>query len=279
MIQLLITDLDDTLYSWLSFFVPAFYAMAKEVSRIVQVDETTILAEYKAIHQEIGSVEVPFATLMLPSVKNAFPDMTDDQMKDQLDSAFHMFNSVRKHQMKLFPEVHETLASLYAAGVRIVGYTESASENGVYRLKQLGIESYFARVYVSDSWRTRNKGSRPISEKARVVHGKKPNAGVLKTIIEEEKVPICDIVYLGDSLTKDIYMAKQVGVTSILYRNPVKTCPELYEKLVAISSWSSEDFAIENRLKEECQQKNIQPDYEISKFEELKELIIHNRRD
>ena len=32
MIKLLVTDLDDTLYSWLGFFVPAFYAMAEEIA-------------------------------------------------------------------------------------------------------------------------------------------------------------------------------------------------------------------------------------------------------
>ena len=274
MIKLLITDLDDTLYSWIQFFVPAFYAMAEEVSRIVQVDEETILAEYKAIHQEIGSVEVPFATLMLPSVKNAFSGLTEEQMKERLDPAFHRFNSIRKHQMELFPGVKDTLLALNDAGICIVGYTESASENGILRLKQLGIEHLFSRIYVSDSWRERNKNTQPFSEKARVVHGKKPNAEVLSTIIDEEGVPKGSVVYVGDSLTKDIYMAKQVGVTAILFKNTDKQDADLYEKLVAITSWTAEDFANETRLKEECAQKNIQPDYVVSAFEEVKEIVF-----
>ena len=108
MIKLLVTDLDDTLYSWLGFFVPAFYAMAEEVAAITHVDFSVILSEYKMIHQLTGSVETPFATLQLPSVKRAFPDMTEEQMKEQLDSAFHRFYSVRKRQLKLFPGVRET---------------------------------------------------------------------------------------------------------------------------------------------------------------------------
>lgn len=31
MIKLLITDLDDTLYSWIGFFIPAFYEMVDEL--------------------------------------------------------------------------------------------------------------------------------------------------------------------------------------------------------------------------------------------------------
>lgn len=275
MIKLLITDLDDTLYSWIKFFVPAFYAMAEEVAKIVQEDKTTILAEYKEVHQKIGSVEVPFATLMLPSVKQAFSDMTEEQMKEQLDPAFHRFNSVRKQQMSLFPGVRDTLASLNNEGIRIVGYTESASENGVFRLKQLGIEPYFSRIYVSDSWKKDNKTPHPYSEKARVVHGKKPNINILKTIIDEEGLHRSNTVYVGDSLTKDIYMAKQVGVTSILYNNnnlEIKNA-ELYEKLVAITSWTKEDFANETRLKAECESKKIHPDYVISEFSQLIQII------
>lgn len=31
MIKLVITDLDDTLYSWIGFFIPAFYDMVQEL--------------------------------------------------------------------------------------------------------------------------------------------------------------------------------------------------------------------------------------------------------
>lgn len=39
MIKLLISDLDDTLYDWTGFFVPAFYAMADEIARMTGIDE------------------------------------------------------------------------------------------------------------------------------------------------------------------------------------------------------------------------------------------------
>ncbi len=69
MIKLVITDLDDTLYSWIVFFVPAFYDMVQELSNILKVPEDELLKQYKAAHQEFGSVEYPFATLKLLSVK------------------------------------------------------------------------------------------------------------------------------------------------------------------------------------------------------------------
>ena len=72
MIKLVITDLDDTLYSWIGFFIPAFYDMVQELSLLINVPQEKLLEEYKAIHQEVGSVEYPFATLNLPSVKKKY---------------------------------------------------------------------------------------------------------------------------------------------------------------------------------------------------------------
>ena len=282
MIKLLVTDLDDTLYSWLGFFVPAFYAMAEEVAAITHVDFSVILSEYKMIHQLIGSVETPFATLQLPSVKRAFPDMTEEQMKEQLDSAFHRFYSVRKRQLKLFPGVRETLEEIYNSGIRIVGYTESASENGVYRLRQLNIESYFSRIYVSNSWKSQGKEkSLLISEKAKVVTGKKPNVNVLRQIVADQNATPNSVLYIGDSLTKDIFMAKQLGVKCVLFSNPAGMDPGFYEKLVAISSWTQVDFVREAQIKEECIKKAIRPDFVITAFSELKGIInlLNEERD
>ena len=69
MIKLLVSDLDDTIYDWSGFFVPAFYAMADEIAAITGIDEDALLDEYRMTHQRLGSVEYPYATLQLPSIR------------------------------------------------------------------------------------------------------------------------------------------------------------------------------------------------------------------
>ena len=118
----------------------------------------------------------------------------------------------------------------------VVAYTESAEENGFYRLKKLGIDNYFKEVYVSDSLYKR-PDTIPSSPKTHIVHGKKPNAEVLKEICCGEKVSVCEAVYIGDSLSKDMMMAKQAGITSIWCDFPRDDIRDLYSKLVAISHW------------------------------------------
>lgn len=274
MIKLLITDLDDTLYSWIGFFIPAFYAMAEEVSRIIKVDLSSLLEEYKHVHQEKGSVEYPFATLLLPSVKATFPTYSRKKIQEELDPAFHRFHSVRKENLKLFPDVKKSLERLVSEGVRIVGYTESAKENGYYRLYRLGVDYLFNSVYVSKS-QYRNGKSQILPEKVHVVTGKKPNPVLLKRICEDQGVSLNEAVYVGDSLTKDVYMAKRAGVFSVLIKVPqdVFNMTDYYNKLVAISHWLPEDFEREASLRKECTEKGIVPDAIITSFSDILGII------
>lgn len=274
MIKLLITDLDDTLYSWIGFFIPAFYGMVDELSHVLNEEKAVLLREYKQIHQQKGSVEYPYATLYLPSVINAYPGDTPEELLWKLDPVFHRFNSIRKKRLKLYPHVKETLTQISQLGIKIVGYTESAEENGFYRLQKLGIADLFQHVYVSDSQFER-PDYLPSSEKTRVVHGKKPNPKLLKQICAQESVSVTEAAYIGDSITKDIYMAEVAGVASVLCKYPCdpQAANDLYQKLVAISHWTDEDFQHEKEIKQICQRNNIRPDYTVDSFEQLIEII------
>lgn len=272
MVKLVITDLDDTLYSWIGFFIPAFYDMVQELSLLIDVSKEELLKEYKTIHQEVGSVEYPFATLSLPSVKKKYCGMTNEQVKVELNSAFHKFNSTRKKLLKLYPGVEDTLKFFHDNNITIVAYTESAEENGFYRLKKLGIDNYFKEVYVSDSLFKR-PDTIPSSPKTHIVHGRKPNVDILKEICCVEKINLCEAVYIGDSLSKDMLMAKQAGITSIWCDFPRDGIQDLYSKLVDISHWKEQDFQLEQQYKDEWKRNNYSPDYTIHTFGECREIL------
>lgn len=274
MIKLMITDLDDTLYSWIGFFIPAFYGMLDELSSILGIPKSALIQEYKQVHQRKGSVEYPFATLLLPSVKKAYPNATEEELLQALNPAFHKFNSIRKQKLELYSGVKETLNTITKMNIKIVGYTDSAAENGFYRLIRLQIADFFQHVYVSESQLklTENFSDR---EKTQVVSGKKPNPEVIKKICDQENVAASETLYIGDSMTKDIYMAKRAEVTAVLCKYPTseKVQTDLYKKLVAISHWTTEDFKKEQEIKELCKKENIYPDYIISSFNEILSII------
>lgn len=271
MIKLVITDLDDTLYSWIGFFIPSFYAMVQEVSKLLDVSENQLIKEYKEVHQQVGSVEFPHATLRLPSVQKKYASLTKEQQLECLDSAFHRFNSMRKKLLVLYPGVQDALEFLVKQEINLVGYTESAEENGFYRLKKLKIDNCFKRVYVSSSQYQRPE-QYPHSPKTIIVHGKKPNPNLIEEICKKEAVSPLETLYIGDSLSKDMLMAKQAGVHSIWVNIPVDD-PELYNKLVAISHWTEKDFLDDNRNKRQWREAGYFPDFTIHSFTELPKII------
>ena len=268
--KLLVTDLDDTLYGWIDFFVPAFYAMAEEVANITGIDKAQLLCEYKERHQFYRSVEFPYVTLTLPSVVKKYRGCTQEEIKEILNEAFHRFNSVRKRELKLFPNVAETLKELHDRGVTIIGYTESSQENGFYRLGRLGIEEYFKFVYVSVSM---YEAKYPVSPKITRITTKMPDTNFLAIICADENCEMCDVVYVGDSITKDMYMAHMAGVTAVWYKKSIKN-EQYYSMLDDITSWSDADFERERQLKEIWERENMKPDYEISDFQALKDIVF-----
>lgn len=268
--KLLITDLDDTLYDWLGFFIPSFYAMVDELVKITGIDKECLLKEYKILHQQYGSVEYPFITLKLPSVLNKYQNCSEDELKEILGEAFHRFNSMRKRTLVLFDGVEKALKELSQRGITIIGYTESSQENGYYRLKRLGISKYFKHVYAT---RSKYESVLPYDDKIMTVESKKPDKDVLISICNRESCNTNDAIYVGDSLTKDVYMARMAGITSVWVNYP-KQNNDYYERLVDITSWTDNDFEREANLKKRFIESNIKPDHIIDKFDEIIELFL-----
>ena len=271
MIKLFITDLDDTLYSWIGFFIPAFYAMAEKVAEILDISLDKLLEEYKLVHRYKGSVEFPHATLLLPSVQKKLGYLPKEEQQRRLDPAFHRFNSKRKHLLRLYPGAEEALHYMQQQRITIVGYTESAEENGFYRLKKLGVDQYFRKIYVSDSSYKRPDYAGK-SPKTQTVHGKKPNPELLKQICQDEECQFTEAIYMGDSLTKDIMMAKEAGIISVWVDIPEQNL-DFYKQLIQISHWSEEDFAREKENRKKWESCGYSPDYTITDLRQLEKII------
>ena len=208
-------------------------------------------------------------TLKLPSILNKYEGKTESEIKCYLEEAFHKFNSVRKQKLRLYDGVKDTLEKLHQNGITIIGYTESSQENGFFRLERLGVAQYFKHVYAFNS---RYESKYPISEKVKLLNTKKPNKEVLLNICDCENCHKDKAIYVGDSLTKDVYMAGLAGITSVLINNP-KDENNFYQLLVDITSWTDEDFEREAKIKNSFISSNMKPDYIINSFSELLEIF------
>ena len=255
--SLLIADLDNTLYDWVTFFARSFDAMVTELASLLLVDRERLLDEFKVVHQSYGSSEQPFAVFDLPSVRRAFPGADDSELAQRLDSALHAFNSVRNKELALYPGVLETLETLDHAGVAVVGHTEATGANAYFRLKKLGIDKYFRHLYVASGRPIRH----PDPGRAAVlappdgyvsqlpVEERKPNPAVVLDICRRDGVAADDAVYVGDSLTKDVGMALSAGVTAAWAKYGTNYDRSLWDLLVRVTHWTAEDAARESNLR------------------------------
>lgn len=272
--KLLITDLDNTLYDWVGFYAHAFGAMVKQLSRSLQIPKERLLDEFKTIHQFYGNSEQPYAALELPSVQRRFPGMPRAEIAEQLVDALEVFDTAREKHLRLYDGVFDTLVRLTDDGVWIVGHTEASAANAYSRLHLLGISHFFRRLYtIADHKETYFRGERPPRSFIREVSpaDRKPNPRLIKDICNAEKVDLDEVWYVGDSLIRDVAMAKAAGVTAVWAKYGTEYDKQLWNDLVRITHWTSADVAREEQLRRDA--KNILPDYVIRTFGELPTLM------
>lgn len=258
--RLIICDLDNTLYDWVGYFVPAFYSMVEEVVKVTGCNKEKLLDDFQIIHKKYNDSEHPFALLETDTVKSLFPQTPLSQVAKELDSAFHAFNTSRKNNLRLYKGVTETLELLSNENYTIVAHTESKLYSIMDRLTRLDIDKFFKRIYC----RERSISTHPFPDIAKNTlktyplykaielshHQRKPDPSVLKEICADEGFSTQDSIYIGDSIARDVFMANEAGACSVWAKYGAHHSRELYEKLVRITHWTNEDVQREKKLKE-----------------------------
>jgi FMN phosphatase YigB (HAD superfamily) len=267
--KLLICDLDNTLYDWVSYFVPAFYAMLDKAVEILGCDREKLLDDFREVHQRYHDSEHPFALLETASINERFKGRERYEIARALDDAFHAFNAARKTYLKLHPGVKETLEYVRERGIRLVAHTDSQLFGVVDRLTRLHLTEYFSSIYcrerpqlghpdptVGERWLD-NFPMHKVRELLR--HQMKPDPKVLTEICSREGVTGSEAAYVGDSIARDILMAKKAGVFSIWAKYGATLDGDDYAKLVRITHWTTDDVEREKQLRKEAE--SIRPDF------------------
>ena len=284
MIKLVITDLDNTIYNWVDYYVPSFNAMVKELSRLTGIDGRALRESFKRVHQKHKTTEYAFSIQELDVLADINAEMTVPEILQKYDSVIRAFRSTRKKTLRLYDGVKETLEMMRSKGRKIVGYTDAMMFYTVYRIKELGVEQLFdglvalcdhgvpssvrlgdVRYYENaERYRTSILFKRELEPS--IV---KPNPEGLKEILRYFGLQPTEAVYVGDSLHKDIYMAQRCGIHDVYAEYGRQYDPDHYRQLVEITHWTEEDVAHELGLKE----LNISPSFSISRFGELIDVI------
>lgn len=245
-LKLLICDLDNTLYDWVDYFVPSLQAMVRTASNIMECNEVHLIADLRAVHQQHRNTEHPYSLFETHTYLD-WATKEGDEARRRIDPAFHAFNSMRKKKLKLYDGVMDVFIQLRDAGIEIVGYSDSGYYGVLDRLRRLELIDFFKFVFCtpksSDSHafqRTSNEWSEP---KLIELHSfdKKPNPEALLNIASRLDVNTNEILYIGDSLSKDVWMANQAGIATAWAKYGTRIDTAYYEWLVLVSHWTSED--------------------------------------
>ncbi len=265
-VDVAVFDLDNTLYDWYASFLPAFYSMVDVATSILDCDREGLLDELRAVHIRHHDVEHPFSLLETPTIQKLSHETSPAEARRIVDPAFHTFNKARKDNLALFPGVRTTLNELRSREIRLVAFTDSSYFATLRRVRQLDLVDVFERIFC------RAKGESILSPSPEPTvdtlaaittelpaSETKPDPAVLKDIAKNEKTKPSSMAYIGDSISKDVLMARKAGCFAIWAKYGVRRDPAMYNRLVRISHWTEEDIVRERNFAQEAS--TITPDF------------------
>jgi phosphoglycolate phosphatase-like HAD superfamily hydrolase len=101
---------------------------------------------------------------------------------------------------------------------------------------------------------------------------RKPNPKTLRDICEQLNVDHRFSLYLGDSLVRDVFMAKSAGVVSAWARYSAAVDPELWARLVRVTHWTEADVEREKELRENARL-DREPDLTVDGISDLLDMV------
>jgi FMN phosphatase YigB (HAD superfamily) len=274
LVNAVILDMDNTLYDWVSYFVPAVHAMLAEAARLLDVNEEQLREDLRAVHVARGNTEHPFALLETRSVASRLPALNRQERYEFLTPAFGAFNNVRDQRLRLYPGVFETLKEIKRAECRLFGHTEATDINISSRARSLGLHGLLEAIYAPrftglghPLGSKRERSREPVPVHPLPSTARKPDPSSIQLILKEIGVKADRCLYVGDSLTKDVAMAKHAGILAAWARYGTGHDPELWRDLVDVSHWDATAVAAAKNTP--VRPPDIQPDVTLDSFSEL----------
>lgn len=256
--QLLITDLDNTLWDWFDAWYVSFTALLNALVEQSGVPRDILEAEIKAVHQRRGTTEYSNLVREVPALVAAAAPLDPAEV---YDAALHAQNSARRAATRLYPGVLETLQTLKTVGTRVVAYTESGAFWTEWRIRRTGLDGVIDVLYSApdhdliagvetDALRTGHYGAGDyglkVTEHRHVPYGVlKPNEQVLRAILEEQAHTPNQALYIGDSLMKDIAMAQSAGVLDVHAAYGLVQHKSEYDLLKRVTHWPEQEVTRE----------------------------------
>lgn len=284
MIKLVICDLDNTLYDWVGYFVPAFDAMVGELVDATGISEEKLLDSFRRVHQRRGTSEYALAVAELDVLAEVDASLNVRERLNKHSAALAAFRERRRRGLHLYPDVRRTVEALRNADKAIVAHTDAMGIYARTRLRQLGIEDLFDGVWALSDHELpgelhHDEVRRLLDvepESSRQLLGRdvspaesKPNPAVVHEILRSFGAAPDEALYIGDNLTKDVLVAQCAGVVDVYAAYGRAHERAQYQRLVDITHWTESDV----RRERELRQPDVRPTYVVERFSDILYIV------
>lgn len=284
MIEIVVTDLDNTIYNWVDFYVPSYLALVAELSALTGIGEEALKASFKRLHEHYRTTEYSFAVHELDVLSKLNDGLSARQVYEKYSPAIRAFRKRRMETLHLYDGVREALSTLRKNGKKTVAHTDSLLFHATQRLKRLGVEELYDAIVAppdhgfpsgvkpsdiryyedTDAYTSR------IPIQITLENGlRKPDPMSLRSVLTRFGVEPAQAVYVGDGLFRDVLMAQRCGVYDVHAKYGQVVDPRNYEELLKITYWTQADVAAEQELRKTP----VTPSFEIQSFPELLQII------
>ncbi len=254
-VRLVVTDMDNTLYSWVDYIVPAMESLVAAVCVATGFPRIKVVQSLKTVYSKYESNEYPFA-LQESSIYAEFPEFGSFD-KLVIEPARMAFAEARKKYMKPYKGVITTLEALKERKIPVVALTDAPRNPAEQRAKRMGFDQYLGSIYTLPGFqlpaspegqtlvapdilqkeeRGHYRAACPVIELPRDYE--KPNPKGLLQICRTWSVDPADVLVIGDSLKKDIGVAREVGAVDCWAEYGTYVSLEYRERLDIISAAS-----------------------------------------
>ena len=263
-VDTLILDLDNTLFDWFAVWYASFEPIYLEIIRATGLPDTQIWADIRKVHQARRTSEYTF---LIEEIKS----LRDIREKGDIRALFHdaieKSRQGRDQTLRLYPGVFRSLWRIKSQGTKLIGYTELMAFYSAYRLKRFGLDGVIDVLFSPQDHDTPAGVSvdrlrrlpdefyeLQVTQTRHTPPGElKPNPKVLLDIIGAVGSTINRCAYVGDSLFKDVAMARDVGVFDIHAKYGESQRRDEYSLLRRVSHWTEADVQREKAITEKGQ--------------------------
>lgn len=287
MIRAVVTDMDNTLYSWVDYIVPSIEAMVDSLCRSTGYPRIRVVQALKEVYERYESNEYPFA-IQESKLYAAFDYDFDSFNKLVIGPAREAFSAARRKYLQPYRGVVDTLRKLREAGIPVVALTDAPRNPAERRALRMRLDGLLTAIYALPAFpfpdtgidpeiRKREEGGGiqlacPVHELPREFE--KPNPGGLLRICADLGIEPAEVAFVGDSLTKDVKVAREAGALDCWAEYGTYISAEYLERLAIISAPS----ATRRHLRHAPDDKSGRPTVRLSCFEQVLEVVEQSRQ-